>query len=151
MCHTTVGDTENEYSKWKCVAHKPAGSPHFRASQDLLPGAPTKRGASYQSYLERPTNPTSRRGGGGVHTYKPKHTHLDYKTTENQAQAGIPNNGNSTVETPADRGERVKRSPNEIRAYMDDPAVLPSFLQSFLASFSTSSTAPVGRTPTGRH
>ena len=52
------------------VAHKPAGSPHLRASQGLLPGAPPKRGATYQSYLERPTKPTSR--GRGVHTYIPR-------------------------------------------------------------------------------
>ena len=58
---------------------------------------------------------------------------------------------NPTVETPTNRGERVKRCPNEIRAYMYDPSVLPSFLHSFFASLSTSSTAPVGRTPTVRH
>ena len=44
---------------------------------------------------------------------------------------------NPTVETPTNRGERVKRCPNEIRAYMYDPSVLLSFLHSFLASFST--------------
>ena len=42
---------------------------------------------------------------------------------------------NPTVETPTNRGERVKRCPNEIRAYMYDPSVLPSFLPSFLPCF----------------
>ena len=69
MCHTTGGDTKNYSLKLKSVAHKPAGSPHLRASQDLLPGAPTKRGAAYLPYLERPTKPTSR-GGGVHHTYQ---------------------------------------------------------------------------------
>ena len=55
MCHTTGGDTKNYSLKLKSVAHKPAGSPHLRASQDLLPGAPTKRGAAYLPDLERPT------------------------------------------------------------------------------------------------
>ena len=54
---------------------QPAGSPIHRASQGLLPGAPTKKGAAYLPYLERPTKPTSR---GGVHTYIPIHTYLDY-------------------------------------------------------------------------
>ena len=35
MCHTTGGDTKNYSLKLKSVAHKPAGSPHLRASQDL--------------------------------------------------------------------------------------------------------------------
>ena len=148
MCHTTGGDTKNYSLKLKSVAHKPAGSPHLRASQDLLPGAPTKRGAAYLPYLERPTKPTSRGGGTYIHTdtYIPR-----LLTTEKQAQSGSPKIRNPTVETPTNRGERVKRCPNEIRAYMYDPSVLPSFLHSFLASFSTSSTAPVGRTPTVRH
>ena len=93
------------------VAHKPAGSPHLRASQGLLPGAPPKRGATYQSYLERPTKPTSR-GAGGTYI----HTETTTRLHETQAQAGSPNKGNSTVETPTDRGERVKRSQNDIRA-----------------------------------
>ncbi len=81
MCHTTGGDTKNYSLKLKSVAHKPAGSPHLRASQDLLPGAPTKRGAAYLPYLERPTKPTSRGVGGTyIHTdtYIPIHTYLDY-------------------------------------------------------------------------
>ena len=49
---------------------QPAGSPIHRASQGLLPGAPTKKGAAYLPYLERPTKPTSR--GRGVHTYIPR-------------------------------------------------------------------------------
>ena len=127
---------------------QPAGSPIHRASQGLLPGAPTKKGAAYLPYLERPTKPTSRGGGTYIHTdtYIPR-----LLTTEKQAQSGSPKMRNPTVETPTNRGERVKRCPNEIRAYMYDPSVLPSFLHSFLASFSTSSTAPVGRTPTVRH
>ena len=87
----------------KFVAHKPAGSPHLRASQGLLPGAPPKRGATYQSYLERPTKPTSR-GAGGTYI----HTETTTRLHETQAQAGSPNKGNSTVETPTDRGKRVK-------------------------------------------
>ena len=35
---------------------------------------------------------------------------------------------NPTVETPTNRGERVKRCLNEIRAYMFNPSSLPSFL-----------------------
>ena len=35
---------------------------------------------------------------------------------------------NPTVETPTNRGERVKQCPNEIRAYLDNPSFLPSFL-----------------------
>ena len=38
---------------------QPAGTPNHRASQGLLPGAPTKKGAAYLPYLERPTKPTS--------------------------------------------------------------------------------------------
>ena len=38
---------------------QPAGTPNHRASQGLLPGGPTKRGAAYLPYLERPTKPTS--------------------------------------------------------------------------------------------
>ena len=50
---------------------QPAGSPIHRASQGLLPGAPTKKGAAYLPYLERPTKPTSRRMGGEyIHTYR---------------------------------------------------------------------------------
>ena len=55
---------------------QPAGSPIHRASQGLLPGAPTKKGAAYLPYFERPTKPSSK--GGGVHTYIPIHTYLDY-------------------------------------------------------------------------
>ena len=74
MCHTTGGDTKNYSLKLKSVAHKPAGTPHLRASQDLLPGAPTKKGATYQTYLE----------GGLIHTY------LDYKTSRNTSSIGEP-------------------------------------------------------------
>ncbi len=35
---------------------------------------------------------------------------------------------NPTVETPTNRGERVKRCPNETRACMYNPSFLPSFL-----------------------
>ena len=89
MCHTTGAGTKNLHLKWKSVAHKPAGSPHLRASQDLLPGAPTKRGASYQSYLERPTNPTSR--GRGVHTYIPRlQDHMKIKLKRGAPAMGTP-------------------------------------------------------------
>jgi len=128
---------------------QPAGTPNHRASQGLLPGAPTKQGAAYLPYLKRPTKPTSKGGGG---TYLHTETYIPrLVTTEKQAQSGSPKMRNPTVETPTNHGERVKRCPNEIRAYMYDPSVLPSFLHSFLASFSTFSTAPVGRTPTVRH
>ena len=33
---------------------------------------------------------------------------------------------NPTVETPTNRGERVKRCPNEIRACMYNPSFLPA-------------------------
>ena len=91
---------------------QPAGSPIHRASQGLLPGAPTKKGAAYLPYLERPTKPTSRGGGTYIHTdtYIPR-----LLTTEKQAQSGSPKMRNPTVETPTNRGERVKRCPNEIR------------------------------------
>ena len=107
---------------------QPAGSPIHRASQGLLPGAPTKKGAAYLPYFERPTKPTSRGGGTYIHTdtYIPR-----LLTTEKQAQSGSPKMRNPTVETPTNRGERVKRCPNESRAYMYDPSVLPSFLHSF--------------------
>ena len=52
---------------------QPAGSPIHRASQGLLPGAPTKKGAAYLPYLERPPSPTSK-GGGYIHTYRYIHT-----------------------------------------------------------------------------
>ena len=55
---------------------QPAGTPNHRASQGLLPGAPTKKGAAYLPYLERPTEPTSM--GGDIHTYRCIHTYLDY-------------------------------------------------------------------------
>ena len=123
---------------------QPAGSPIHRASQGLLPGAPTKKGAAYLPYLERPTKPTTK--GTYIHTdtYIPR-----LLTTEKQAQSGgSPTMRNPTGETPTNRGERVKRCPTEIRAYRDDPSFLPSFLPCGLF---TSSTAPVGRTPTVRH
>ena len=39
---------------------------------------------------------------------------------------------NPTVETPTNRGERVKRCPNEIRACMYNLSFIPSFFPSFL-------------------
>ena len=39
---------------------------------------------------------------------------------------------NPTVETPTNRGERVKRCPTEIRADMYVPSFLPSFLPGVL-------------------
>ena len=74
LCRTTGDGIKNKYFKKKSVAHRPAGSPHLRASQDLLPGAPTKKGATYQTYLE----------GGLIHTY------LDYKTSRNTSSIGEP-------------------------------------------------------------
>ena len=70
---------------------QPAGSPIHRASQGLLPGAPTKKGAAYLPYLERPTKPTTK--GGGVHTYIPIHTYLDYKRQRNKLKRGVPKLG----------------------------------------------------------
>ena len=132
----------------KSVAHNRRGRQSTGARKACCRELPPKR--------ERPIYPTSNdlpnlpQGGGGTYihtdTYIPR-----LLTTEKQAQSGSPKMRNPTVETPTNRGERVKRCPNEIRAYMYDPSVLPSFLHSFLASFSTSSTAPVGRTPTVRH
>ena len=72
-------------------------------------GCSHQKGAAYQSYLERPTEPTSR-GGEYIHT-------STTRRQEKQAQAGSPN-GNSAGGTPTNLGERVKRSPNEIRAYV---------------------------------
>ena len=83
-----------------------------------------------------------------THTYTHADIHTDtyiprLLTTEKQAQTWSPKIRNPTVETPTNRGERVKRCPNEIRAYMYNP--------SFLPSFSASSTASVSRTQTVRH
>ena len=76
---------------------------------------------------ERPIYPTSNdlpnlpQGGGGtcIHTdtYIPR-----LLTTEKQAQSGSPKMRNPTVETPTNRGQRVKRCPNESRAYMYKPS-----------------------------
>ena len=41
MCHSIGDGTKHKKLKWKSVAHIPAGSPIHRASQGLLPGAPT--------------------------------------------------------------------------------------------------------------
>ena len=95
------------------LARPVAGCPHQKGS-----GLSTLPRTTYQTYL---------RGGGGTYihtdTYIPR-----LLTTEKQAQAGSPKIRNPSVETPTNCGERVKRCPNEIRAYLDNPSFLPSFL-----------------------
>ena len=123
----------------KSVAHNRRGRQSTGPRKACCRELPPKR--------ERPIYPTSNDlpnlpqwGGTYIHTdtYIPR-----LLTTEKQAQSGSPKIRNPTVETPTNRGERVKRCPNEIRAYLDNP--------SFLPSFSASSTASVSRTQTVRH
>ena len=135
MCHTTVSDTKNQKSKWNSVAHKPAGSPHLRASQDLLPGAPTKKGASYQSYLERPTNPTAR--GRGVHTYIPRlQDHRKLKLKRGAPKMGTQPLRPLQITASASKGAQTRSGrtyPYILPSCL--PSVLPSFLPSVLSSF----------------
>ena len=115
------------------LARPVAGCPHQKGS-----GLSTLPRTTYQTYLKG--------GGGYIHTYRYIHTDTYIPrllATEKQAQSGSPKMRNPTVETPTNRGERVKRCPNEIRAYMYNP--------SFLPSFSASSTASVSRTQTVCH
>ena len=100
-------------------------------------GCPHLKGASYQSYLERPNNPTSR--GRGVHTYIPGlQDHMKIKL-----KRGAPVMGTQPLRPLHIAASASKRSPNEIRAYLYiltsflpsvRPSVLPSFLSSFLPS-----------------